>query len=168
MFILSILEDTLNDISSIWNRHRIRRYRQGTSRCGRPFLLHHMPRAFDTVDYGSEINENEVNICEQELETMQHSPCSKLIEDLCVCIMDENNVAMPQDPKSMRNLYIFLREDITNNLWLHSLCCACKIVYVDMINKLWFLCCSMDTSGNLSYIGYSCGWWFVTYRKTRL
>jgi hypothetical protein len=64
MFILSILEDTLNDISSIWNRHRIRRYRQGTSRCGRPFLLHHMPRAFDTVDYGSEINENEVNICE--------------------------------------------------------------------------------------------------------
>jgi hypothetical protein len=63
---------------------RIRRYRQGISRCGRPFLLHHMPSAFDTVDYGSEINENEVNICEQELETMQHSPCSKLIEDLCV------------------------------------------------------------------------------------
>ena len=75
-----------------------------------------MPNAFDTVDYGSGISENEVNICEQELGTMQHSPCSKLIEDLCVCIMDENNVAMPQDPKSMRNLYIFLREDIKNNL----------------------------------------------------
>jgi hypothetical protein len=75
-----------------------------------------MPNAFDTVDYGSGINENEVNICEQELGTMQHSPCSKLIEDLCVCIMDKNNVAMPQDPKSMRNLYIFLREDIRNNL----------------------------------------------------
>lgn len=75
-----------------------------------------MPSAFDTVDYGSEINENEVNICEKELETMQHSPCSKLIDDLCVCTMGENNVAMPQDPKSMRNLYIFLREDIRNNL----------------------------------------------------
>lgn len=70
---------------------------------------------------------------------MQHSPCSKLIEDLCVCTMDENNVAMPQDPKSMRNLYIFLREDIRNNLWLQSLCCASKIVHVDMINKLWFV-----------------------------
>lgn len=75
-----------------------------------------MPSAFDTVDYGSEINKNEVNICEIELEAMPHSPCSKLIKDLCVCIMEDNNIPMPQDPKSMQNLYIFLREDIRNNL----------------------------------------------------
>ena len=100
---------------------------------------------------------------------MQHSPCSKLIEDLCVCIMDENNVAMPQDPKSMRNLYIFLREDIRNNLWLQSLCWACKIVYVDMINKLWFLCCSSE--GSCCSYGHSklslkpCGKTLISFHK---
>ena len=75
-----------------------------------------MPSAFDTVDYGSEINGIEVNICESELEAMPHSPCSDLIEDLCVCIMEENNIAMPQDPGSMHDLYMFLREEIRNNL----------------------------------------------------
>jgi hypothetical protein len=75
-----------------------------------------MPGASDTVDYGTEVNENEVNICESEIETMPHSPCSKLIEDLCNCIIDENNFAMPQDPESMRIMYLFLREDIRNNL----------------------------------------------------
>ncbi|XP_061176268.1 uncharacterized protein LOC133185191 [Saccostrea echinata] len=113
---LQQVQDTLDDISSIWNRHRIRRYRQGISRCGRPFLLHHMPSAFDTVDYGIEINENEVNICESELQPMPEMPCSTLIKDLCVCIMEENNFALPQDPESMQNLFIFLREDIRSNL----------------------------------------------------
>lgn len=75
-----------------------------------------MPSAYDTVDYGFEINEIEVNISKNELEAMPHSPCSELIEDLCVCIMEENNIAMPQDPESMQDLYIFLREDIRNNL----------------------------------------------------
>ena len=100
----------------MWNRHRIRRYRQGISSCGRPFILHHMPSAFDTVDYGTVINENKVGICESELETLPPSPCSKLIEDLCLCIMEEESIVMPQHPEGMHNLYIFLREDIRNNL----------------------------------------------------
>ena len=64
------------------NRHRKRRYRQGIRKCGQSFLLHHMPHAFDAVDYGLEINEDEVNIFQSELDTMPRSPCSELIEDL--------------------------------------------------------------------------------------
>ncbi|KAK3090635.1 hypothetical protein FSP39_013299 [Pinctada imbricata] len=113
---LQAVQNTLDDISSIWNRHRIRPYRQGISRCGRPFLLHHMPRAYGSADFGTEINVMEVDICEGELETIPHYPCSKLIEELCTCIMDENNITMPKDSESLRDLYIFLREDIRENL----------------------------------------------------
>ena len=111
-----IFQNTLDDICSIWNRHRIRPYRQGISRCGRPFLLYHMPRAYGSADYGTKINEIEVDICESELETIPHYPCSKLMEELCTCIMDENNITMPEDTESLRDLYIFLREDIRENL----------------------------------------------------
>lgn len=90
--------------------------RQGVSQCGRPFLLHHMTSAFNTVDHGVEINETELNKCESELEMLPHLPCSKLIKDLCACLMEENNIAMPQDPESMQTLYMFLREEIRNNL----------------------------------------------------
>lgn len=75
-----------------------------------------MPRAFDAVDYGLEINEDEVNICQSELDTMPRSPCSELIEDLCKCVIEENDFEVPRDPASMKNLYLFLREDIRNNL----------------------------------------------------
>ena len=80
-----------------------------------------MPSAFDTVDFGCGINEIEVNICDSsEIEAMPYSPCSNLIEDLQVRMhMEENNIAMPEDPESMHDLYVFLREDIKNNLWLH-------------------------------------------------
>lgn len=66
-----------------------------------------MPSAFQTVDYSVEINENELNICESELEMLPHLQCSKLIRDLCACIMEENNIAMPPDQESMQTLYIF-------------------------------------------------------------
>lgn len=75
-----------------------------------------MPSAFNTVDFGVEINENELNICESELEMLPHLPCSKLIKDPCACIMKENNIAVPQDPESMQTFYMFLREEIRNNL----------------------------------------------------
>lgn len=75
-----------------------------------------MTSAFNTVDHGVEINETELNKCESELEMLPHLPCSKLIKDLCACLMEENNIAMPQDPESMQTLYMFLREEIRNNL----------------------------------------------------
>jgi hypothetical protein len=99
-----------------------------------------MPSAFDTVDYGSEINENEVNICEQELETMQHSPCSKLIEDLCVCIMDENNVAMPQDPEpselQQRNQSLFIISTYTILQAQHN-DCSHKLFLISSLRKIY-------------------------------
>ncbi|XP_052675135.1 uncharacterized protein LOC128156857 [Crassostrea angulata] len=113
---LEMVQKTLDDISLIWNRHRIRPYRQRIARCGRPFMLHYMPSVFDTVNYGLEINENDIQVCERELEPVPPFPCSELIKELCICIMEENGLAQPQHPDEMRELYIFLRENMINHL----------------------------------------------------
>lgn len=113
----------LDDISSIWNRQRIRRNREGVSQCGRPFPLHGIPSALNTVDYGIEMNEKELNIYESKLEILPHLSCSKLIKYICVCIMEENNIALPKDPESMQTLYTFSGEDIRNNLRFIAVSC---------------------------------------------
>lgn len=79
-------------------------------------MLHYMPSVFDTVDYGLEINENDIQVCERELEPVPSFPCSELIKELCICIMEENGLAQPQHPDEMRELYIFLRENMINHL----------------------------------------------------
>ena len=61
--------------------------------------LSFMPRAFDTVDCGLEINDDEVNISQSVLETIC-SLCSKIIEDLAKCVIEVNEVEVPKDPSS--------------------------------------------------------------------
>lgn len=79
-------------------------------------MLHYMPSVFDTVDYGLEIDENDIQVCERELEQVPPLPCRELIKELCICIMEENGLAQPQLPDEMRELYIFLRENMINHL----------------------------------------------------
>jgi hypothetical protein len=112
-FIIS--QDTLDDISSIWNRHKIRPYRQQILKCGRPFMLHTTPSIYGTREYGVAMNETDVRICENELEPLPQST-SDLVKEICVTIMQESNIAYPNHPDEMRDLYVFLREDILRNL----------------------------------------------------
>ncbi|KAK3093689.1 hypothetical protein FSP39_018932 [Pinctada imbricata] len=113
---LGMVQDTLDDIRCVWNRHRIRPYRQRNHISGRPFMLYFMPSMCSAMDYGLEQNSNDVQICEEEIDSVPTLPCSDLIKDLCVCIMQENQITLPENPKDMRDLYIFLREDINNSL----------------------------------------------------
>ncbi|KAK3083941.1 hypothetical protein FSP39_005684 [Pinctada imbricata] len=79
-------------------------------------MLYFMPSMCSAMDYGLEQNSNDVQICEEEIDSVPTLPCSDLIKDLCVCIMQENQITLPENPKDMRDLYIFLREDINNSL----------------------------------------------------
>ena len=62
------------------------------------------------------MDETDVSICENELEPLPQSTCSDLVKEICVTIMQENNIAYPNHPDEMRDLYVSLREDILRSL----------------------------------------------------
>ena len=116
IFLLYILQETLDDITTVWNHHRIRPYRQRLLSTGRPWLLHTMPNMYGSQEYGVHVDRNDIQACAEETTPQSEILCCEMINDLCLCILEENQIEMPNDPEGRRQLYLFIRSDILDNL----------------------------------------------------
>ena len=69
------------------------------------------PSIYGNREYGIELKQDEVRLCEEELAVVHRWPCSELIHELCTCILEEND-----NHEDIRDLYSFLRNDILDSL----------------------------------------------------
>ena len=62
------------------------------------------------------VDEDDLELCLQEVQPKSDIPCSILISELCDSIIQEYHLPKPDDPWDMYELYIFLRTAITREL----------------------------------------------------
>ena len=82
---------------------------------GRPWIMHTIPSFHGSREYGVNIDIADLKICENEIPP-RPMLCSELIRELCMCIIEENHIEIPSDAEGRRDLYLFLKEDILQNV----------------------------------------------------
>ena len=77
-----------------------------------------MPNMYGSWEYGLHVDRNDIQACAKETTPQSEIPCCEMINGLCLCILEENQIEMPNDPEGTcrRQLYLFIRSDILDNL----------------------------------------------------
>ena len=102
------------DKTVIWNHQTIRRSRLNLP-SGKPSIMLNIPELYDTESMLTNVDQElgpVLNLC-----TFRTAiPCDQDMSDLCVEIMNENNVQYPTTSDEGIDLYFLLREAIRNLL----------------------------------------------------
>ena len=99
-----------------WNNHRIRPYHNQIMVSGRPWMLYNAPETKNAQDYGVPVEVDDLEICLEDVQPKEKVACCELIHDLCIIIIEEHNLPIPETPDDMYELYIFLRTVINQQM----------------------------------------------------
>ena len=101
----------LDEVSMVWNSHRIRPSRNDAVPSGRPIVMYSLPSVYGTQDYIQQVDEDIVRICREECSFLHEDvSCDADVHALCLLYMTRHNRMMPADHIILGSeLYLNLR-----------------------------------------------------------
>ncbi|KAF0712329.1 Uncharacterized protein FWK35_00021340, partial [Aphis craccivora] len=106
----------LNEMALKWNVHRIRKSRNSICCYGRPITMFEAPEEFNTTNFIHIIQENELQLCKNELINLTNVTCGPTISELCSIILAEKVICIPDESYSIIDVYIMLRNKLKDML----------------------------------------------------
>ncbi|KAL3831998.1 hypothetical protein ACJMK2_005664 [Sinanodonta woodiana] len=113
---MGMIQDEMDEVVKVWNMHLIRPTRNCVMPSGRPTVMYQTPTLYGTQNYQSFVPMEDIDTCRAECLFRETYPCDKEIFDLCAFIMEEERLAFPTDPYEGLDLYLFLRNNIRQDL----------------------------------------------------
>lgn len=115
LLIYLLFQEDIRVFAASWNQHKIRSIKTSHSPSGRPHIMYNMPELYDCEDFLCDIDADEVDVCLDEC-SFDHLPCDEDVYNLANILMAEVNWIRDVDPFNNVNLYIFLRNAISQEL----------------------------------------------------
>ncbi|XP_071133330.1 uncharacterized protein [Mytilus edulis] len=112
---MGLIQEDIRVFAASWNQHKIRSIKTSHSPSGRPHIMYNMPELYDCEDFLCDIDADEVDVCLDEC-SFDHLPCDEDVYNLANILMAEVNWIRDVDPFNNVNLYIFLRNAISQDL----------------------------------------------------
>lgn len=78
--------------------------------------MYFMPQIYAVTDHMCAVENEQVQMCEEEILKKGTIPCDEMVFELCTIILDEMNWELPSNPEDMCEMYVALRREIHNNL----------------------------------------------------
>ncbi|XP_057690895.1 uncharacterized protein LOC130920720 [Corythoichthys intestinalis] len=109
------IQEELNEVVSAWNNHRIRSTNNPRAPAGRPSIMYAVPNLYGAQNFLRPVDLNKVQLCQEDC-CFKDYPCDEDVFHLCLEFMTEHNLAMPDDVYGITDLYLRLRQMITDGL----------------------------------------------------
>ncbi|XP_055045258.2 uncharacterized protein [Misgurnus anguillicaudatus] len=109
---LKIIQNELDTVVTMWDNHRIRPGGNGHPNYhGKPCLMYNVPELYHTQDYLHPLQYERVGIVLQEDICLWKTdiPCDHDLHELCLMVMEENNIALCHNATEAIRLYKDLR-----------------------------------------------------------
>lgn len=74
------------------------------------------PEEFNTTDFIHIVQENELQLCKNELNDLTNVTCDPTINELCCIILAEEMIYIPDESYSIIDVYIMLRNKLKDIL----------------------------------------------------
>ena len=108
-------QNDLDEVTRVWNSHRIGHYRNMACPSGKPILLYHSPEAYGGEDCLKPVPRNAIEACANAA-TKNKFPCEESLYKLCCIIMSERGYSAPKSDREGNELYRRLREEILRDI----------------------------------------------------
>lgn len=106
-------QDELDDVLETWNDHYIRRSRNVSVPSGRPNIMYSCPLLYGAEDECCAVDTTDLDICKQHCIFRTLQPCEdEDVYNLCLTLMMQHNLSLPNDPSCGVELYRKLRMEI--------------------------------------------------------
>jgi len=103
-------QQELDDVSDVWNSHRIRPSRNDAVPAGRPLVMYSLPSVYGARDYIQPVDPETVRLCREECSFISADvSCDADVHALCSLYMTRHNWVMPVDHLLGAELYLNLR-----------------------------------------------------------
>lgn len=99
-----------------WNLHVIRPSKNQNCPSGRPAIMYLAPNIYGTHSYLQNVEEAEIEICQEECEFREEYPCNRDVYELAHILIEEELREMPTDAHEAIRLYHYLRSKILEAL----------------------------------------------------
>ena len=103
------MQDDLDEVSMIWNFHRIQHGRNMTEPTGKPAVMYTAPELYDAEDQLMAVDTDDVESCLNESTFKTDFPCDEDFFHLCCELMEDNDLDLPTSPQYAQDLYHALR-----------------------------------------------------------
>lgn len=113
---LGLIQDELDDTVQVWNAHIVRPSKNLNVPSGKPNVMYALPELYGTQDYLSPVQVEDIQVCKNRCVSRQAVPCDADCYELCNILMTEFQLSIPSEPYDALNLYMFLRENISELL----------------------------------------------------
>lgn len=106
------LQKDLDDVTKVWNSHKIARSRNMTYPSGRPIIMYNIPAVADKEEQLKHTELLDLEVCEEQCDAQDQYPCEESLFQLCVIEMADNGWNIPSNGVDAVTLYILLRRQI--------------------------------------------------------
>lgn len=114
-----LLQNELDTVVRMWDNHRIRPSGNGRDLLhGKPFLMYNVPELYLSQDYLHPVDYERVEVILQEDVCLWKSDisCDADLHELCLLVMEDNNLVFAHDISGTIRLYRDLRPLIRDHL----------------------------------------------------
>lgn len=112
MLMLSVLQNELDTVVRMWDNHHIRPSGNGRALYhAKPCLVYNVPELYHAQDYLHPVEYDRMDIILQEDICLWKTeiPCDIDLYELCLLVMEENNIAQSHNAPEAKRLYRDLR-----------------------------------------------------------
>ncbi len=109
--VIIIFQDDLDEVSAVWNRHRIR----STNRAlpsGRPCVMYEMPNIYNTHSHLVPITDQELHVHYDSCSFRKPVPCDEDVFEFACSLLRTWNQSLPTSADEGKNLFLQLRTHI--------------------------------------------------------
>ena len=100
-------------MADTWNNHRIRSSVNPRVPSGYPVMMYNTPQIWGTEDkLCTNVDDDDLAACISEAVFRSNVPCDEDVYDLCMHVMNRDNLDKPLELQDALELYIHLRQEI--------------------------------------------------------
>ncbi len=114
-WLLLFVQDEVDNVAEVWDAHSIRPSKNPRVPSGRPNIMYAVPDLYGTT------NKLCTGICDEHMLRSKEMclsrsliPCDIDVYNICSLLMARENVHIPEDVDTAKELYLYLRQAITN------------------------------------------------------
>lgn len=97
--VIFFLQRELQEVTHLWNCHRICASKNAVSPSGRPLMMYSLPQLFGTTDYLKTVFPEQIHACREECLPRGPHPCDDSVFEICCLAMSESNLHPPTTPE---------------------------------------------------------------------
>lgn len=106
---ISLLQQDINEMITVWNTHCIRPTKNQNVPSGRPCTMYAIPLVYGTHDYAVEVENHAVTACKDECLLNQDKPSDSDLHELFNILMEEHQLERDMDAYRVLDIYNMLR-----------------------------------------------------------